>query len=155
MALHSATVIWERGDASFTDNQYSRVHQWRFDGGAQISASASPHVVPAPHSDAAAVDPEEVFVAALSSCHMLFFLAFAAKRGFVVDRYEDEAEGVLAKDDEGRRAITRVTLRPRVSYAADMPDADQESAMHHRAHKACFIANSVSSEIVIEPRRTS
>lgn len=146
-------MIWDRGEAPFADNRYSRQHRWRFDGGAEVPASASPHVVPPPMSDAAAVDPEEAFVAAISSCHMLWFLSIAAKRGFIVDRYEDHAEGVLAKDARGRRAMTRVTLRPQVSYAGEKPDEKTESSMHEAAHDACFIANSVRTEVIVEMAR--
>jgi organic hydroperoxide reductase OsmC/OhrA len=150
MARHVATVSWERGDARFSDNRYSRAHLWRFDGGAEVPASSSPHVVPIPLSDAASVDPEEAFIAALSSCHMLWFLSIAAKRGFIVDHYEDEAEGIMGKDDHGRLAMTRVALRPRVIFHGSGPDEREEAAMHHAAHEACFIANSVRTEVVVE-----
>lgn len=148
---YSTTVVWERGEERFTDRRYSRVHRWRFDGGADVAASASPHVVPVPMSDPSCVDPEEAFVASLSSCHMLFFLSIAASRGFVVNRYEDEAEGTLATDSEGRLAMTRVELRPRVSYEGARPDPDSERALHEQAHAACFIANSVRTVVVVAP----
>src|SRR5688500_20071 len=112
---YTATIEWTRGDARFTDLSYSRAHRWRFDGGAVVPGSSSPHVVPVPHSDPAAVDPEEAFVASLSSCHMLWFLAIAAKKGYVVDAYHDEAAGVMARNAERRLAMTEVMLRPRVS----------------------------------------
>src|SRR5512134_3144101 len=113
MGVHQASVIWERAEgAKFVDNRYSRAHRWEFDGGAEVPASSSPHVVPVPLSDPAGVDPEEAFVASLSSCHMLWFLAIAAKRGFVVENYEDEAEGTMGTNDVGRTAMTRVILRP-------------------------------------------
>jgi organic hydroperoxide reductase OsmC/OhrA len=150
MARYTATVTWERGDARFTDSRYSRAHRWRFDGGAEVPASASPLHVPLPLSDAAGVDPEEAFVAALSSCHMLWFLAIAAKRGLVVDAYTDEAEGTMARDDRGRLAMTRVVLRPRVRYAGAAPDEGTEAAIHHESHEACYIANSVRTEVVVE-----
>jgi organic hydroperoxide reductase OsmC/OhrA len=153
MARHVATVSWERGDAPFSDNRYSRAHRWRFDGGAEVAASASPHVVPPPLSDPAGVDPEEAFVAALSSCHMLWFLSIAAKHGFVVDRYLDEAEGIMGMDDRNRTALTRVALRPRVRYRGSAPDRGAEAAMHDAAHEACFIANSVRTEVVVEVPR--
>lgn len=153
MTQHVATVSWERGDQGFSDNRYRRAHLWRFDGGAEVAASSSPHVIPPPLSDPSGVDPEEAFVAALSSCHMLWFLAVAAKRGFVVDRYEDEAEGIMGKDDRGRTAMIRVTLRPRVRYSGNGPDEQDEAAMHHAAHEACFIANSVLTDVVVEPPR--
>ncbi len=153
MDLYGATVTWRRDDQPFTDNKYSRGHTWEFDGGISVAASASPHVVPPPMSVAEAVDPEEAFVAALASCHMLFFLALAGKRGFVVDSYRDQAEGQLARDSSRRQAMTRVTLRPVVVFAADKaPDREAMDALHHQAHELCFIANSVKTEIVIEPQ---
>ncbi|HMI41669.1 MAG TPA: OsmC family protein [Sphingomicrobium sp.] len=153
MANHNATVRWSASPGEeFAKGQYSRAHQWVFDGGALVPASASPHVVPAPWSDAAGVDPEEAFVASLASCHMLFFLDFARRSGVVVTSYEDEADGVMAKGDNGRIRITKVTLRPRIAFDGAVPDAVALDALHHKSHEACFIANSVSSQIVIEPR---
>lgn len=153
MARYTATVAWTRNGARFTDNRYSRAHAWRFDGGAEVPASASPHVVPEPLADPAGVDPEEAFVASLSSCHMLWFLSLAAKRGFVVERYADEAEGVMAKDDAGRLAMTEVTLRPHVVYASGAaPDEDEDCALHHEAHERCFIANSVRTDVHVASR---
>src|SRR5262245_54561777 len=120
MAEYKAIVTWDRpAGARFTDNRYSRAHRWTFDGGAQVPASSSPHVVPVPLSDPAGVDPEEAFVASLSSCHMLWFLSLAAKRGFVIESYRDEAVGILEKNAEGRPAITRVTLRPAIQFSGD------------------------------------
>jgi len=145
-------VSWERNGATFTDNRYSRGHRWRFDGGVEVPASASPHVVPLPMSVAAAVDPEEAFVAALSSCHMLWFLSLAAKQGFVVERYLDEAVGIMAKDGDGRLAMTEVTLRPQVAFTADRrPSGSDHAALHHEAHELCFIANSVKTQVRCEP----
>jgi organic hydroperoxide reductase OsmC/OhrA len=152
MAEYTATVTWERRDAKFTDNRYSRGHRWSFDGGVEVPASASPHVVPLPLSVAEAVDPEEAFVASLSSCHMLYFLYFAAKGGFVVDRYRDEAVGLLAKNEAGKMAMLRVTLRPEIVYSGDKRPTEAESAtMHHQAHEECFIAQSVKTEVRVEP----
>jgi organic hydroperoxide reductase OsmC/OhrA len=151
MASYTATVTWERREAPFTDLRYDRRHRWRFDGGLEVPASASPHHVRVPMADPAAVDPEEAFVAALSSCHMLYFLFLAAKRGLVVDRYEDEAEGEMHANAEGRQAITRVVLRPRVTYA-DAVDAATDATLHHEAHALCYIANSVRTEVVVESR---
>lgn len=153
MAYYTVNVIWDGGDAAFADNRYSRLHRWKFDGGTEVPASASPHIVPVPMADAAAVDPEEAFVAAVSSCHMLWFLSIAVKHGFVVDRYEDEPEGTLEEDERGRRAITRVALRPHIIYAAESPDRKTESSMHEEAHESCFIANSVRTEIVVKMPR--
>jgi organic hydroperoxide reductase OsmC/OhrA len=152
MARHHATVEWRRGDAAFTDNRYGRAHVWRFDGGAEVRASSSPHSVPEPLSDPAGVDPEEAFVASLSSCHMLWFLSLAAKRGLVVERYVDEAVGLLGPDAEGRLAMTRVTLRPAVTFIGPrVPDAAEVRTLHERAHLACYIASSVRTEVVCEP----
>ena len=152
MAEHTATVSWDRFDAAFTDNRYSRAHRWMFDGGATIPASSSPHVVPVPMSDPMGVDPEEAFVASLSSCHMLWFLSIAAERGFVVDHYEDHAVGTMARNEAGRRAMTRVVLRPDVAFGGErQPTADELRAMHDQAHHECYIANSVKTDVVVEP----
>ena len=150
---YTATVSWQRGDAKFTDNRYSRAHEWKFDGGTVVPASSSPAVVPVPQSNAAAVDPEEAFVASLSSCHMLFFLFHAAKKGFVLDRYEDTAAGTMGKNAEGRVAMLKVTLRPRATWSGEKrPAAADLEAMHHQSHLDCFIANSVKCEVAVEPR---
>jgi len=152
MAKFKSVVEWSRDGAAFTDNRYSRGHRWLFDGGIEVPASSSPHSVPLPLSVAAAVDPEEAFVASLSSCHMLWFLSIAAKRGLVVDSYRDEAVGVLGKDASGKLAMTRVTLRPDVRFSGDpRPTADEVAAMHHEAHEVCFIASSVKSDVRCEP----
>jgi organic hydroperoxide reductase OsmC/OhrA len=151
MSEHTATVTWERGGAAFTDNRYSRAHQWTFDGGVTVRASSSPHAVPVPLSDPAGVDPEEAFVAAISSCHMLWFLALAAKRGFVIDAYTDRPVGTLERVGEGRMAVTRATLRPEIRFGeSGEPSAEEIRAMHDEAHRKCFIANSVRTEIVVE-----
>jgi organic hydroperoxide reductase OsmC/OhrA len=151
MSSYTATIRWSReGAADFAKGQYSRAHEWAFDGGAVVPASASPHVVPAPWSDPAGVDPEEAFVASLSSCHMLFFLDFARREGLVIDAYIDEAEGVLEKGADGRMAMTRVTLRPRVTWGGAAPDEAALADLHHKAHAACFIANSVTTEVRVE-----
>ena len=152
MAQYTAEIIWERGTQDFLGNRYSRKHWLRFDGGAQVAGSSSPHVVPLPMSDASAVDPEEAFVASLSSCHMLWFLSIAAKRKFCVDRYADSAIGVMAKNEEGKMAMTVVTLRPEVVFSGErMPTRAELEAMHHQAHEECFIANSVKTEVRCEP----
>ena len=151
MSTYTATIRWSRtGDGDFTKGQYSRAHEWEFDGGAVVPASASPHFVPTPCSDVAGVDPEEAFVASLSSCHMLFFVDFARRAGFVLDDYVDEAEGVLEKRSDGKMAMTRVTLRPRVTWGGSPPDDAAIADLHHRAHEACFIANSVTTEVVVQ-----
>ena len=154
MSEHLATVEWSRGDQDFTGNRYSRGHDWRFDGGAVVRGSSAPTSVPEPLSDPAAVDPEEALVAALSSCHMLFFLAFAAKGGFTVDSYRDEAIGVLGRDERGKTSITTVALRPIVAFSgALVPDAAAIDDLHHRAHGACYIANSIRADVTVEPRQ--
>lgn len=151
MASITTQVVWHRGEEKFTDNRYSRAHRWTFDGGAEVAASSSPDVVPVPMSDPSAIDPEEAFVASLSSCHMLWFLAIAAKRRFVVNSYEDDASGLMAKNGEGQTAITVVTLQPRISFDGDnSPTSEELAAMHHEAHDKCFIANSVKTEVRIE-----
>jgi organic hydroperoxide reductase OsmC/OhrA len=151
MSEHSATVRWQADNAEFARGRYSRVHEWRFDGGAVVAASASPAVVRAPWSDPAGVDPEEAFVAAIASCHMLWFLSLAAERGFVVESYEDEAVGTMGKIANGHEAITDVVLRPRIAFAGELkPGADDITALHEKAHEHCFIANSVRSTIRVE-----
>ena len=151
MSTYTATIRWTRDPSTdFAKGQYSRAHEWVFDGGAVVPASPSPHVVPAPWSDQAGVDPEEAFVASLSSCHMLFFVDFARRAGIVVDSYVDEAEGVLEKRADGRLAMTRVTLHPRVTWGGTSPDEAAIADLHHRAHEACFIANSVTTEVKVE-----
>ena len=154
MSTYTATIRWSRRDeGDFTRGQYSRAHQWAFDGGTVVPASASPHVVPAPWSDPAGVDPEEAFVASLSSCHMLFFLDFARRGGFTVDSYVDEALGLMGKDASGRIAVTRATLRPKIVFSGEKQPTDADIAgLHHRSHEACFIANSVKTEVTVEPR---
>ena len=151
MSEYTAVVTWARNGARFTDNRYSRGHRWSFDGGVEVPASASPHSVALPLSVEAAVDPEEAFVAALSSCHMLWFLSLAAKQGFVVESYRDEAVGMMAKDADGRLAMTRVTLRPRIRFTPDhRPSRAQQDALHHDAHELCYIANSVKTDVRCE-----
>ncbi|MDP9909303.1 organic hydroperoxide reductase OsmC/OhrA [Variovorax boronicumulans] len=152
MSEYTAEIVWERGDQDFLANTYSRHHVLRFDGGAQVPGSSSPHVLPLPFSDASAVDPEEMFVASLSSCHMLWFLTMAVKRKFVVDRYVDAATGVMEKNADGKLAMTVVTLRPQVSFSGEnLPTREQIEHLHHRAHEECFIANSVKTEVRCEP----
>lgn len=152
MSEYSATVSWARAsDEAYVDNNYSRLHEWRFDGGTSVPASASPHIVPLPLSVASAVDPEEAFVAALSSCHMLFFLSIAAKKRFIVDRYVDHAVGFLERDSDGRDSMTRVILRPEIAFSGDRrPRVTDVERIHHRSHELCFIANSVRTAIDIE-----
>lgn len=152
MGEYSSVITWNRDGAIFTDNRYSRGHRWHFDGGVEVPASSSPHVVPLPMSVATAVDPEEAFVASLSSCHMLWFLSIAAKHGYVVDTYRDEAVGVMGKDSSGKMAMTLVTLRPKTGFSGPQrPTVDTLASMHHEAHDKCYIANSVRTEVRCEP----
>ena len=152
MTEYSAEVIWTRNGQDFISNRYSRKHLLRFDGGLEIPASSSPHVVPLPMSDATALDPEEAFVSSLSSCHMLWFLSIAAKQKFCVDRYFDQAIGIMAKNEEGKLAMTQVTLRPEVCFSGEKhPSHDEINQMHHQAHEECFIANSVKTEVRVAP----
>jgi organic hydroperoxide reductase OsmC/OhrA len=153
MAGHEyrAGVHWTRGDAAFTDNRFSRAHTWRFDGGLEVPASASPHVVRAPLSVEAAVDPEEAFIAALASCHMLWFLFLAARGGWRVDAYDDSATGVMGRNAAGRMAMLSVTLHPLIGFSGEKrPTRAELDALHHRAHEECFIANSVTTEVRVE-----
>lgn len=148
---YEARIRWARNGAKFSDNRYSRGHEWSFDGGATVAASSSPAVVPAPYSVVEAVDPEEALVASASSCHMLWFLSLAARRGFVVDSYVDEAFGSMEKNSAGKLAFSRITLRPRIQFAAEKtPSADERASLHHAAHDECYIASSLKCEVVVE-----
>ncbi len=154
MSEHAVELVWERGEQAFVDMRYSRRHRIRLDGGLEITGSSSPDEVPAPMSDPAAMDPEEAFVVALSSCHMLWFLALAGKQGYRVDRYVDRPLGTLARADDGRKAMTVVTLRPKVDFSGErIPDQVAFDALHHDAHNLCYIANSVKTEVRVEPQR--
>lgn len=148
---YKATIRWARGwDEIFSDNRYSRGHIWRFDGGIEVPGSASPSVVPLPLSREDAIDPEEAFVAAISSCHMLTFLSIAAKKRFVINLYEDAALGIMTKNENGKLFVSKVTLDPKIEFSGDkVPTPEQIADMHHLAHKECFIANSVLTEIVV------
>jgi organic hydroperoxide reductase OsmC/OhrA len=155
MPEHHATVTWKRSGEGFLQAQFSRNHQWTFDGGLSVPATAAPSVVPPPWTDPSAVDPEEAFVASIASCHLLTFLFVAAKAGHSVDHYEDQAVGILAKNEKGIPWIAKVTLRPRVTFTpGTAPTAEQEAALHAKAHHYCYIANSVKTEILIEPVRS-
>lgn len=152
MAHYTAEVLWLRNEGDFAGNRYSRRHLLRFDGGLEVPGSSSPYVVPLPMSDASALDPEEAFVSSLSSCHMLWFLSIAAKRKFCVDRYFDAAEGVMEKNADGKMAMTLVTLRPDVEFSGERrPTREELDSLHHEAHDACFIANSVKTDVRCEP----
>ena len=152
MSDYTATIAWERNGAVFTDNRYSRGHRWLFDGEVEVPGSSSPHSVPVPLSVAAAVDPEEAFVAAVSSCHMLWFLSIAAKRGHVVDSYRDDAVGVMGQSPKGKIVVATVRLHPEVSFSgARQPSKEELEALHHEAHDTCYIANSIITEVICEP----
>jgi len=151
MHQYFATVYWQRNGAKFIDNQYSRAHRWLFDGGLEIPASASPLIVAQPQSLAQNIDPEEAFIASLSSCHMLFFLSFAAKAKIVIDSYEDNAFAVM-DECSGKTLITKVVLRPKVTFNSNLGAVTtQLDRLHHLAHEHCFIANSVKSDVSVEP----
>lgn len=151
MSSHVAVVEWTRNGAPFTDNRYSRAHQWTFDGGASVPASSSPHVVRVPLSDPANVDPEEAYVAALSSCHMLWLLGLAASAGYVVDSYSDHGEGYMTRAADGGEWMSSLELRPVVVFSGSkVPDAAAVEQLHHRAHEKCFLARSVRTDIRIQ-----
>jgi organic hydroperoxide reductase OsmC/OhrA len=152
---YRAEIVWTRDGAAFTDNRYSRGHVWRFDGGVEVPASSSPLSVKLPLSREDAVDPEEALVAALASCHMLFFLSFAAKGGFVVDRYEDAAVAVMSKNEHGKLFISKITLNPVIAFSgAKWPSLEEFNALHHHSHEECYIANSVRAEVVVAAQQT-
>jgi organic hydroperoxide reductase OsmC/OhrA len=149
MSLHRATVEWKR-EGDFARKKYQRAHRWRFDGGVEVRAAASPSVVPKPWTVDDAVDPEEAFVAAVSSCHMMTFLFLAANDGFVVESYVDEAQGLLSEGGGGRW-ISEIVLRPRLEFSGERkPTAAELDGLHHRAHEECFIARSVKTAIRVE-----
>jgi organic hydroperoxide reductase OsmC/OhrA len=149
MSEHVATVEWQ-ADGGFRSGRYSRVHRIGFDGGAALKGSASPHVVPLPMSDPAGVDPEELLVAAVSACHMLWFLHLARDAGLDVASYRDSAAGTMAEDEAGRTAIVKIVLRPEIAFAGEAPDSATLARLHHEAHEACFVANSLKTQIVVE-----
>lgn len=150
---YTAETLWERGSQPFLDKRYSRRHLLRFDGGLTVAGSSSPHVVPEPFSDPAAIDPEEALVSALSSCHMLWFLDIAARHGFVVDSYHDEASGVMTANERRKLWLSSVTLKPKVVFSgARLPTPADIGRMHHEAHDECFIANSVKTDVQVVPR---
>ena len=153
MSEHRATVSWEQAGGPFAKRQYSRAHSWSFDGGVPVPAAASPSAVPAQFTDPSAVDPEEAYVAAIASCHLLSFLPRAALAGFEVLRYEDDAVGRMTKNERGKLWVSEVELHPRVTWAeGKAPSAEEEAALHHLAHEDCYIANSVRTEIRVSAR---
>ncbi|MGZ8998815.1 MAG: OsmC family protein [Allosphingosinicella sp.] len=150
MSKHVAEIDW-RSDGEFVTGRYSRRHDWRFDGGAVVAGSSSPSVVPEPMSDGSAVDPEEALIASVAACHMLWFLSLAQAAGLDVTSYSDRAEGEMGRIAPGRIAITHILLRPDIRFDGRQPEADELERLHHQAHERCFIANSLTSEIRVEP----
>jgi len=151
MSEHQATIRWILSEGDFLKGTYSREHTWTFDGGMTVAASSSPSAVRIPYSNPAHVDPEEAFVAALSSCHMLTYLHLASRKGFVISHYEDHAAGAMTKNEKGIPWVSVVTLRPRIAYSGPKtPTSEEVEALHHAAHEQCFIANSVKTEIKVE-----
>ena len=147
---YSATVDWQRGGQDFGGNKYSRAHTWTFDGGVTVAGSSAPNALPPPLSREDAIDPEEALVAAASACHMLFFLALAARKGFIVDRYTDTAAGDMTKNERGKLYVSKITLAPQITWSGAKHPAPQDiDALHHRAHEECYIANSIRAEVVI------
>ena len=145
-------VVWKRASGSFVNNRYDRSHEWQFDGGVVVPASSSPEIVPPPMSNERNVNPEEAFVAALASCHMLWFLGIAARDGWVVNTYRDQATGTLARGSDGKMAMTTVLLRPHVRFGASRRPTDGDvQALHESAHHECFLASSVKTTISVEP----
>jgi organic hydroperoxide reductase OsmC/OhrA len=150
MSEHKATINWTRTGPDFVKGKYSREHTWRFDGGVVVPASPSPSVVPAPWSNPANVDPEEAFVASVSSCHMLTFLYVASQQGFQVDSYEDNAVGVMTKNERGVPWVSSIALHPKIVYSGDkLPTPADVDRLHHLAHEQCFIANSIKTEVTV------
>jgi organic hydroperoxide reductase OsmC/OhrA len=150
MSTHKATIRWNRASPDFLKGRYSREHTWTFDGGTTVAASPAPSVVPAPYSNPANVDPEEAFVASVSSCHMLTFLYLASKAGFEIRSYEDEAVGAMSKNDKGVPWISTITLHPRIVWGARQPTRDEEQRLHHAAHEQCYVSNSIKTAVNVE-----
>lgn len=150
MSTHVATICWTRSGSNFVAGDYSREHTWRFDGGLTVPASPSPAVVPAPWSNPAHVDPEEAFVAAVSSCHMLTFLWLASKAALVVDAYTDEAVGTMTRNERGVPWVSGIVLRPRITWGGQPPAPSVIEHLHHQAHEQCFISNSVRTVITVK-----
>lgn len=156
MSEHFATIDWQRRDPDFTRGRYSREHTWTFDGGVTVAASPSPLVVPVPWSNPAGVDPEEAFIASVASCHMLTFVWLAGRAGFTIDRYRDAAVGVMTKNERGVPWVSRIRLRPEIAWSGERrPTAAEVDDLHHHAHEQCFIANSIRTEVVVEPPAAS
>lgn len=154
MSEHKATISWKRDNADFLRGKYSREHTWSFDGGAIVPASASPANVPGPYANVACVDPEEAFVASISSCHMLWFLFLASKQGYQVDGYHDDAVGVMTNNEHDVPWVSSVTLDPKIVYSGEKkPTSADEERLHHQAHAQCFIANSIKTQVTVRAAR--
>jgi organic hydroperoxide reductase OsmC/OhrA len=150
MSDYKATIKWARNSPDFLKGKYSREHTWTFDGGVTVPATSSQHVVPVPYSNPANVDPEEAFVASLSSCHMLTFLFLAQKQGFQIDSYEDEAVGVVTKNEANKMWVSAVTLSPKIAFSGEkLPSPEDLERLHHLSHENCFIANSVKTAVTV------
>lgn len=147
MSEHKINLTWERTSEDFTTKTYNREHSVRFSGGSELKVTAAPEYM----GDPSISNPEELMVAALSSCHMLTFLFMAAMKNLVVDHYADDAVGKLGKNAAGKMALTEVVLRPQITFSGTQPDAATLDQLHHKAHENCFIANSVSTEVKVEP----
>ena len=151
MSEYRAFISWKRSSPDFLQGKYSREHVWKFDGGVAVLASPAPSSVPAPYSNPACVDPEEAFVASISSCHMLTFLFLAYRQGFQVDSYDDEAVGVMTKNEEGIPWVSSVTLHPRVVFSGErLPGTVEQESLHHEAHAQCYIANSIKTDVTVK-----
>jgi organic hydroperoxide reductase OsmC/OhrA len=147
---YRATIAWDRDGAAFTDGKYTRAHRWIFDGGLEVPASSAPSSVPLPYSREDAVDPEEALCASVSSCHMLFFLAFAAKRGFVVDSYRDEAVATMGRNERAKLYVSAISLNPDITFSGErQPNPAEIADLHHRSHAECYIANSILAEVKV------
>ncbi len=156
MSEHKATIEWKRTSSDFLKGKYSREHSWKFDGGVTVPASSSPSAVPLPSSNPACVDPEEAFVAAVSSCHMLTYLYLAYREGFQIDSYHDDAVGIMSKGENGVPWVSSITLQPRIVYSGDkIPTNADEQRIHHLAHEQCFIANSIKTHVSVRPGLSS
>jgi len=150
MSQHKAKIEWKGWTPEFGLGKYSRVHTWSFDGGLTVPASAAPGVVPAPFVDPAGIDPEEAFVASISSCHMLTYLHVARRAGFQIESYVDEAVGDMAKNDKGIPWVATVTLNPQIVYVGDKrPSHEEEAQLHHKAHDGCYVSQSVKSDVKV------
>jgi len=154
MSEYKAIITWKNTGPDFLKGKYSREHTWTFDGGVTVAASASPSVVPPPYSNPAQVDPEEAFVASVSSCHLLTYIYLACRQGFQVDSYHDEAVGVMTKNEKGVPWVSSITLHPRIAYGGGkLPTAEEEAHLHHLAHEQCYIANSIKTEVTVNAAR--